>query len=528
MAFYLKKTRQKGRTYLSIDESFYSHDKKGTAHRCYQSLGSVETWQKKGIADPIAHFQKQVDALNRERAEQGVPKISSVSPTRCLGYFPLKALMEKLRIKKYVDYFKQSNDFQFDLYEMLSSLVYACAVHPCGSLHTFHEELPNLFEPVHYSRDQLLDGLSFMGNEYQKFVEIFTVQTLKVFGLDTSHTYFDSIDFYFDIDQEDEFCHQDPVTGIGVLQDRNQIPAGMEIKCGDMSEKPVMKDVTIKQRYDVTGRTIHVNPDIVPFKNNQDGYLYFKPVTELSEKELDFKEIRDKQGNLLYRCKSRVDDFPYIIKQNGKEETVILKEKRMLICDPFLAAKKRYEIHRAVEKAKALIMAGADQMEYGECGKYVSFTDQAGINQEAVDKDLKSAGYSLLVTSEIKMSDRDLYDTCQNIWLIEETFKIMKSDLDNSPVFCHKEETIKGHFLICYITVLLERLFQFKILDNQYSASEISRLFNEFKVTRGETKYINTTTSSDILSDMAEKYHLPLTSRFLSETQIHSILKCKL
>ena len=34
--------------YLSIDESFYSHEKKGTAHRCYKSLGSVETWIQKG------------------------------------------------------------------------------------------------------------------------------------------------------------------------------------------------------------------------------------------------------------------------------------------------------------------------------------------------------------------------------------------------------------------------------------------------------------------------------------------------
>ena len=29
MAYYLKKTRLKGRTYLSIDESFYNYEKKG-------------------------------------------------------------------------------------------------------------------------------------------------------------------------------------------------------------------------------------------------------------------------------------------------------------------------------------------------------------------------------------------------------------------------------------------------------------------------------------------------------------------
>lgn len=88
MAYYLKKTKLKGRTYLSIDESFYSHDKKGTAHRCFKSLGSVETWKVKGIEDPISHFQKEVDALNQERAKTGVRKISDKSPNLYLGYFP--------------------------------------------------------------------------------------------------------------------------------------------------------------------------------------------------------------------------------------------------------------------------------------------------------------------------------------------------------------------------------------------------------------------------------------------------------
>lgn len=56
----------------------------------------------------------------------------------------------------------------------------------CSKYKTFHEVLPNLYDPVHFSYDQLLDGLSFLGNDYEKFVEIFTVQTNHVFGLDTS------------------------------------------------------------------------------------------------------------------------------------------------------------------------------------------------------------------------------------------------------------------------------------------------------------------------------------------------------
>ena len=93
-----------------------------------------------------------------------------------------------MQIKKYVDYFKLTNDFTYDLFELLSSLIYARAVNPCSKYRTFHEVLPNLYEPISYSYDQLLDGLSFLGNDYEKFVELFTVQTKHVFGIDTSKT----------------------------------------------------------------------------------------------------------------------------------------------------------------------------------------------------------------------------------------------------------------------------------------------------------------------------------------------------
>ena len=558
MAFYLKKTKLKGRTYLSIDESFYSSEKKGTAHRCYKSLGSVETWLEKGLADPIAHFRMEVDALNQERAETGVRKISDVSPVLYLGYFPLKSILEKLHIKKYVDYFRLTHDFQFDLYELLSSLIFARAVNPCSKYRTFHEVLPNLYEPVHYSYDQLLDGLSFIGNDYQKFVEIFTVQTKKVFGLDTSKSYFDCTNFYFEIDREDDFRRKgpskenrkEPIVGLGLLLDRNQIPLGMKMYPGNESERPILRDVIgqLKAQNNITGKTIHVADkglncaqNIAFSKKNGDGYLFSKSVKGLPETEKTWvlledgwTDVKDKKGKLLYRYKSCVDEFPYKIEHGGKESIVHLTEKRLLTYNPSLAAKKKYEIRRLAEKAKALTVSGAKKAEYGESGKYVSFTDKTGekavvtINQDSIEKDIQFAGYNLLVTSETEMSDQDIYSTYHNLWRIEESFKIMKSDLDARPAFCQKEDTIKGHFLVCYLTVLLERIFQFKILENKYATEEIFRFLKDFRITKAETKYINTATSSDIINELALKLKLPLTNYFLTETQVRSILNHKI
>ena len=175
-------------------------------------------------------------------------------------------------------------------------------------------------------------------------------------------------------------------------------------------------------------------------------------------------------------------------------------------------------------------MSQAKKSQFGESGKYVNFTDKdgkkavVGINEEAIEKDLKFAGYNLLVTSETKMKDEEMYQIYHNLWRIEESFKIMKSDLDARPVFARTTDTIKGHFLICYITVLLERIFQFKVLENKYSSSDIFSFIKGFKVTKAERKHINTTTESELINDLSDKFDLPLNHYFLSDKQIQSIL----
>ena len=559
MAYFLKKTKQGRRTYLAIYESFYSNKKKGTAHKCFKSLGSVETHVENGMEDPVSYFQKEVDVLNEVKKEMGVRKISDRSPLLYMGYFPLKSILVKLKIKKYVDYFKLTNDFRYDLYEMLSSLIYARSVNPCNKNRTFHEVLPNLYEPYDYSYDQLLDGLSFLGSNYEKFIELFTHQVDAVFGVDVKETYFDCTNFYFEIDREDDFRKKgpskegkkEPIVGLGLLLDKNQIPIGMKMYPGNESEMPKIREAIthLKKQHNISGKTIHVADkglncaeNIAFSKKNGDGYLFSKSVKGLSEKEKvwvllpdGFSEVKDKSsGNVLYRYKSCVDEFPYTIEHGGKKVTVKLTEKRLVTYNPTLAAKKRFEINRMVEKAKSLTMSQAKKSEYGEAGKYVNFTDKngekalAGINQDAIDKDLQFAGFNLLVTSEIGMTDKDIYGIYHNLWRIEESFKIMKSDLDARPAFLQKEDTIKGHFLICYLTALLERIFQFKVLGNRYSTTEIFRFIKGFKAIKADGRYINTTTHSGFIDNLADFFHLPLNNYYLSETQIKSIFNNKL
>ncbi|MDR3186788.1 MAG: IS1634 family transposase [Christensenellaceae bacterium] len=557
MSYFLKKTKLNNKTYLAIYEGVYDSQKGRAVNKTYKSLGSLETLIKNGIKDPIKLFQKEVERLNQARIVESVRKISDNSPLTYLGYFPYTWILNKLKIKKHVDLHKLVTDFKFDLYELFSSLIYARSVCPCSKSKTFHDVLPCLYDEYNYSYDQLLDGLDYMGNDYEKFIEMFVVQVKRAYGINTEKTYFDCANFYFEIDREDDFRRKepskgdrkDPLVGIGLLLDANQIPIAMKLYPGNESEKPVLREVIeqMKRHSRTTGKTIHVADkglncakNIVYSRENGDGYLFSKTVKGLSEKEKvwvlndsGFKSVKDNRGNIIYIYKSCVDEFPYTIEYGDKNVTVHITEKRLLTFNPALAKKKREEIKKMIDKIKSLTLSKAKREEYGESSKYVNFTDKSGnwavvsLNQEAIDKDLRFAGYNLLVTSETQMTDQDMYDIYHNLCCIEESFKMMKSDLDARPVFLHKENSIKGHFLICFFAVLLERIFQVKILGNKFCTSEIINFVKSFKAVKTRNQYINMATRSKIIDELSSMFSLPLNSYYLSELQLKQIFAGK-
>lgn len=565
MAYFLKKSNLKKGLYLQIYESFYDPDRKQTAHKSFKTIGYEQELIAKGIEDPVSFYKNEVNRLNKQAAakkeEDRIKLISDESPEKYLGYFPLKVINDQLGSKKYIDLMQTAVSFQFNVFDMMSALIYSRAVHPCSKSKTYDEVIPRLFEKYDFTLSQLYSGLEYIGSEYEKIIEIYNHQISRLYPFDTSHTYFDCTNFYFEIDREDNLRRKgpskenrkEPIVGMGLLLDAHQIPVGMKIYPGNESEKPVIRKVIdgLKQRNNISGRTIQVADKGLNCADNiyhalkeKDGYIFSKSVKQLPETEKtwilldnDYRDVKDPSGNLIYRIKSCVDTFEYkITDKNGAKKTIRIPEKRVVTYNAKLAQKQIYEINRQVEKARKLNAAQAKKNEYGDSSKYVSFVsvDKTGkvtdglvaaqLNLAKIDEDIRLAGYNLLVTSEIKMSDRDIYAAYHNLWRIEESFRVMKSELDARPVYLQKEETIIGHFLICYLAVLLMRIFQFKILDNRYCSEDVWEFIRNYKVARiSDRKYINLSRSSVFIKELTTMTGLPLTSYFLNNTQIKSI-----
>lgn len=567
MAYFLKKTNNKKGTYLQIYSSFYDPERGHTAHKSFKPIGYVHELQAKGIDDPISFYKEEVNKLNQEfKAAKNAKKakqISDDSPEKLIGYFPLKNINDKLSVKKYIDLMQTAVNFRFNVFEMISALVYARLVHPCSKSKTYDEVIPKLFESYDFSLSQLYDGLEYIGCEYEKIIEIYNHQIRQAYKFDTSHTYFDCTNFYFEIDKEDAFRkkgpskenRKEPIVGLGLLLDANQIPIGMKLFPGNESEKPVIRNIIdeLKVRNSVSGRTIQIADkglncaeNIFHAVKNGDGYIFSKSVKQLPEIEKtwvllpnDYRDVKNANGDVLYRIKECVDDFEYKMKDpaTGRNKSFKLTEKRIVTYNPKLAKKQIYEINKEIEKAKTLKASQAKKSEYGDCAKYVVFTpiDKKGndtdgkikvsMNEKLIKKSLELAGYNMLVSSEISMTDKEVYDAYHNLWRIEESFRIMKSQLDARPVYLQKENTITGHFLICYLAVLLTRLLQFKVLKNNYCSEDLFEFIHDFRVAKiSDRKYINLTRGSAFIKELAAITDLPLTSYFLSDGEIKKML----
>lgn len=308
----------------------------------------------------------------------------------------------------------------------------------------------------------------------------------------------------------------------------------------------------MKDSHNIKGKTVRVADkglntagNIVDTLANGDGYIFSKSVKKLPEVEKtwvllehDYFDVLDNDGNLRYKYKECIDKFPYHIKnENGKIVTIELKEKRIVTYTPSLAKKQKREILKQVEKAKRNQASQAKRDEYGYSAKFVTFesTDDEGqitegkvkvsINQKAIDEALSLVGYNMIITSEVDFSAAYTISTYRNLWRIEESFRVMKTHLDAQPVHMQKEASIIGHFLICYLSVLLLRLLQFKIFEDKYSSGEIIDFIRNFKVVElSPRKYMNLTKASSFASDMSKLTNQPTTLYYLTKGQVNGII----
>lgn len=577
MAYYLRQTTKKNGIYLQMYESFWDKDKKQPRSKSIESFGYVNDLISDDIPEPIAFYKAYVENKNKERAavlaEETRPRAFKSQIEKNVGYFLLHSLIDELNIKEIVDVLSVQKNFQFSIYEMLVQLIYARVINPCSKSKTVSNVFPLLFNHSQISEDQVYDGCSFIGESYKKYIELFNHCYEQHFKRNYNNVFFDCTNYYFEIDVPSEDKQKgpskenrhDPIIGQALLLDSDLIPLAMQMYPGNESEKPYIRKIIeeMKSRYKVEGKTVQVADKglncarniYAAVKESDDGYIFSKSIhgRGLSEKEKQwlllendtnvYTNFTDKNGKVIYRLKSCVDDFTYRFKEinseTGKEEERVftVKEKRVVSYNPSLAAKQRAEIQKMIDKAcNYTTYKQMTRDELGDAAKYIKIdnidkdgkkiTPHIEINTAKIEEDMKYAGYNLLVTSETEMDSQKIYHTYHNLWKIEESFRITKSFLDGRPVYVQKKETIYGHFLVCYLSLFLLRVLEIKCFKNEINTYDLISFIRDFRVVdRGDDIYINISQNQSVNEKIKKLTGLTnLDALFLTKKEINTIM----
>ena len=554
MIYFLKKsTPSKKGLYLQIYINFYDKSTKKKITKSYKSLGYISDLIASGINDPISYYQNEIKKMNKQLIESKDIQINDLSSSKYAGHFLIKAMFDYLDMDDTLNIIASNYKCHYKFSNMFKDLCYCQVISPGSKLKAFERVIPNLYGASDYSYDQVLDAINFIGSDYHKYIEMLNHHISLLWKRNMNKVYFDCTNYYFEIDLENDFLKKGPskenrrlpLMGQALLLDEEQIPLDTQFYPGNESEKPYLRNriEDMKTRNNVNGRIIQVADKGLNCARNiysavieaNDGYIFSKSIRgkSLSKVEKEWVltsdndmnlwiDVRNSNGELVYKYKTaksitksgrilEYDKYNYRCKINPddeKETEFTVKEKRIVTYNPSLARKQRSEILKEVDKLKSMISYKlAVKEEIGDASKYLNFEakDKDGIkvkiatslNEDKINEDLAYCGYNMLVTSEINADVEDIYKTYHNLWRIEESFRIMKTYLEARPVFLSNEDTIKGHFLICYFSLTLLRLLELKTFNDTIPISQIIDFIRQYKITKNyDESYINNSTYS--------------------------------
>jgi transposase len=294
----------------------------------------------------------------------------------------------------------------------------------------------------------------------------------------------------------------DPIVAMGLFIDQNGLPVSMSVFPGNTSDsrtlQPTMKE--IKEYYGlgrlvvVADKGLNSSSNIDAIVNAGDGFV-FSQILKGSKGKRYAGQLFDEAGwqeNAAgtYRFKLFEEDYP------AKDQTgqSVLRRRKVLLywnkAEADMARRKRDEkLKKATRSTKNNVYGlkkGVDEYVKEDyvikgTGEYIGNDEMKiirTVNTEKAETDSLYDGYFCLITSELDYDEKKMRETYAGLWRIEESFRLLKSDLYARPVFVRKNEHIRAHFLICFVALLILRIVQHRMGQDAISAERIARVLN--------------------------------------------------
>ena len=272
---------------------------------------------------------------------------------------------------------------------------------------------------------------------------------------------YDVTTLYFEVQKEDDYRKPgmskerrlEPQILVGLLVDQNGFPLELHSFEGNKAETKTILPVVeeFRKRHGLIGITVVADAGMLSTDNLAElakaGYTYivgskmYKIPYGISEYQKKDKELTDGQ---IITSKTAVADQRIIYQYRTKRAALDLRN-----------------IDKQIEKAERIIKGKT----VAKKAKFLSITTKKKqLNQDLIEKAKTLAGIKGYVTNlpTTEASSQKIIGYYHQLWQVEQSFRMSKSDLRARPVFHHLKDSIEAHLTVVMAALAIGRTIERK------------------------------------------------------------------
>ncbi len=584
---FLKTTKQKnGRINLSFVEGYRDPITKKIKHKVVENLGYVDEYLDK-YEDPIAHFREVARQRTLEMKKAESEKeilLGSVYEDEVMdenedamyhmGFLPLSSIYHELKLDQFIINRQRSKSMDYSLNDVMQLLVYTRVLSPGSKIASFQQK-ENIARPFNCNWFDVYRALDYFA-AFRKELLLHLHEQVRIhYKRKTDVVFYDVTNYYFEIDQEDDFRRKgfcksnsrNPLVQMGLLLDSDAIPITYSLFRGNTHDSQTMMPLLQDTRREyglgriivVADKALNSGDSVAFLMAKGDGFIFSQKIRgagkELKEYVLDpegyvekegviksadlWNEEKENQDAPTFRIKSR--PYPqefWVTCSDDKKRQIPLNVKQIVCYNELYARRQKHKRAEALEKAQKIIESprrytkieagGAlryiKNIEYDtETGECINTNRIPYLDVNKIAEDEKYDGYYAIITSELDMPDHEIAKAYHELWEIEHSFRITKTDLKARPVYVSLEQRIEGHFLTCYIALLILRLLG-KRLNGKFAPEQIIKSLKKYQACLIKDNVFRATYFDPVIREIGDALNLTLNRRYLKTGDLRQLV----
>ncbi len=512
---FIKVTKNReGTKYVSIVEGYRDKDK--VKHRTIKSLGKLKDLEADN-PNFLAELKERLKTGEFQPEPENLMitldlKQSITNPLQNYGWLLLDEIYRSLGISKVLSSFRKGTNSRIDVNESLRLLTAKRILDPQSKWKSIQsqKQLFGDFNLLPHDVYRSLDAFNLLSEEIQLKMH----QTItKSVGRTGALVFYDVTNYYFETDLDDEPLTVDgqqtpafrkrgaskekrpnPIVQMGLFMDTRGIPIAYRLfpgNCVDVKTylpavEQIKKQFGLERIVIVADKGMNSKENIARTRQNGDGYLFSQRVRGTKGAPKDIQAFAlDPEGWCINENETFARKSMIRKRTVNKEE---ITEKILITWNQKYDFREKMRRKKSVEYAEKLKAGERFRMTMKKGGKrYLdveTIDEETGeikklrphitIDEEQIAFDEQFDGLNVLITSETDMNDEEMMGSYRSLARIEECFKVLKTNFDARPIYVWTKSHINAHFLICFISLTIMRLFELR-LDGSLSPTRIQK-----------------------------------------------------